>query len=126
MNKKCVAIDFDGVISNYTGWQGKPTFPPPVEGAAHAIQYLKSIGWIIIIFTARGDVDAVESYLAENLIPYDHINENPNADPINTNNRKVVADVYLDDKAVRFKGDWECSIKEIERSYRTEWWRKDA
>lgn len=58
---------------------------------------LKSINCFLICWTGQEDTDFVKSYLTENNIPFDTINENP---PFyKSNNRKVYANAYLDDRA---------------------------
>jgi hypothetical protein len=118
-----LAVDFDGVISQYNGWQGLGSFGPPVDNAKPCMDALKAMGWDIIIFTTRGeDIEAVKDYLHANRIPYDKINENVEGSPSNVNDKKVIADVYLDDRAVRFEGDWVDASAEI--IFKSEpWWR---
>lgn len=120
---KTIAIDFDGVISHYTGWKGELSFEPPVAGAKEALAGLRKRGWVIIIFTTRSDLNDVEKYLDEHQLTFDYINENPFRDKENTNSQKVVADIYLDDKAVRFNGNWEAALCQIKACYKKEWWR---
>lgn len=58
---------------------------------------LKSINCYLICWTGQEDILFVKSYLSENNIPFDTINENP---PFyKSNSRKVYANAYLDDRA---------------------------
>ena len=99
---KTLAVDFDGVIADYeNGYKGVDVFGQPLPGAAETLQALKDEGWRIIIYTCRQDTPALYSYLENNQIPYDHINHNPD-NPESTNRGKPLADVYLDDRAIRF------------------------
>ena len=121
--RRVLAVDFDGVISSYSGWNGLGRFGEPVEHCRTSLQALQNMGWDIIIFTTRGDdIKEVERYLNFHRIPYDKINENMESSPENVSDRKVLADVYLDDRAVTFNGDWlEASAQII---FHEPWWRK--
>lgn len=110
---KTVCIDFDGVIHDYSkGWQGVDVFDKPIEGAAKGTMFLKSKGWTIIIFTTRNDTPALREFLDNNHIHYDYINYNPNQ-PKGSEKGKLIADVYLDDRGVRFNGDWATAVNQI-------------
>jgi hypothetical protein len=104
---KTICVDFDGVIADYSkGWQGNGIFGDPVPGASKVLHKLRLAGWKIIIFTTRGEVDLLAKYFHKNSIPYDEINKNSD-NPPGSNNGKPIADVYLDDRGVRFNGDWD-------------------
>jgi len=109
---KTLAVDFDAVISVYKGWIGQGIFGPPVPGAIKHLKKLKKKGWKIIIFTTRGETRDLIEYCQEWEIPYDDINRN-SENPIGTNYGKPMADVYLDDRALTFTGNWEESYKKI-------------
>ena len=102
---KTIAVDLDGTLAEYTGWKGEDDFGRARPGAREAIQKLHDQGHIIIIFTTRGRRDLVSHWLRDNGIVFDYINENPNQ-PEGTSG-KVVADVYIDDRAVNAKGAWD-------------------
>jgi len=110
--KQVICIDLDGTICQYDGWKGEDHFGDVIPGAKEALQKLKKAQWLVIIFTTRGDKHKIKKYLDDNGLFYDYINENPHQ-PKGASG-KLFAHVYLDDRAVRFSGDWEESIKEIE------------
>jgi hypothetical protein len=120
---KTVAIDFDGVICEYTGWKGMPTFGEPIKGASYAISELRSRGWKVIVWTNRADIDGVKDWLEDSMIKVDAINENPWAPANVVKSRKITADVYIDDKALKFNGDWSRSLQKTLRF--KEWWRDE-
>lgn len=112
-----IAVDFDCCIAHYKKWKGIDVFGPPIEGAKDALIDLKSQGHRIIIYTCRIPSLKLQNYLKTNGIPFDAINENPwtwLADPDPTIPRKILADVYIDDKAVTFRGDWKETLSEVQ------------
>ena len=91
-----VAVDFDGVIADYHGWAGAFQFGNILPGAKEALQELKDMGYAIVVFTTRGDTPAIREYLTKNQIPYDSVTD-----------KKIKAEVYIDDRAMRFDGTWD-------------------
>lgn len=110
---KTICIDIDGTISHYIDWVDDHTFGSVLAHCAESIQELKSKGWLIIIYTTRANNQEISKFLYENDIPFDFINENPNQ-PENAKGGKPYADVYVDDRAIGFKGDWQQTLKDIE------------
>lgn len=110
---KTICIDFDGVLSEYSeGFQGKDVFGDMVKGSDSATQLLKEKGWTIIVYTTRPVTDALKKWLDDNSISYDYINENPNQ-PEDAKSSKLMADIYLDDRGMRFDGNWDWTIRSI-------------
>jgi adenylylsulfate kinase len=113
-SRRTIAVDFDGVIAEYDGYQG-----PGVLGAARsdvreALGLLRAEGWKIVIHTTRGH-DEIGEYLRRNEIPHDEINLNSD---YRTPGVKPVADVYWDDRAVCYSGDARADLERI-RAFRT-------
>jgi len=103
---KTICIDFDGVLHDYSKvWQGEDVFGHMIPNADTGTSVLKKKGWTIIIFTTRKKTSTLEKWLKDNNITYDHINENPDQ-PENTSG-KIIADVYLDDRGICFRGRWD-------------------
>lgn len=121
---KTICIDFDGVISEYTGWKGKGVFGNLVPKTQESMQKLKELGWTIIIHTTRSETDLVKEYLDKYSISYDYINFNPENINAGCHIGKPIAHVYLDDRGVRFTGNWEGTLKEI-IEFKT-WWENLA
>lgn len=105
-----IAVDFDHTLIGYDS--NGDHFP--IEGAAEAMQALKAQGCYIIIHTCRigiamengnlrDEVKFVQSVLKEYDMPFDEIYLHP----------KPVADFYIDDRAIRFEGDWVAPVKKI-------------
>lgn len=102
---KSVAIDFDGVISDYKGWKGIGIFNPPIAGAREALQDFRFAGVQIIIHTTRGETGEIAKYLNVHDIPFDHINYSP-LNSHHMNPGKPLVDVFIDDRALNFDGKW--------------------
>ena len=120
---KTIAIDFDGVISDYRGWKGKGNFAPIIPGAKDRINSLFEEGWTIIIHTTRSETYLVARFLSANGVKFNHINKNPENEKLGLSREKPIADVYLDDRAIRFLGSWDENLmKEIKESQPH--WRK--
>ncbi len=113
---KVIAIDFDGCIASYIhGWQGKNVFGKTINGCVDALNEFREKGYKIIIFTCRLKTTELEYYLKNSNIPFDAINENPWHDYKQPGDkRKVIADIYIDDRAITFKGNWEEIITKVE------------
>lgn len=102
--KKILAVDFDGTISKkdnriWTGNRYKNDIIEPNEAVIQAIKKLQEDNYIIL-WTARygkGLRSAVK-FCEEQGIRLDAVNQN--LVPFKTS-RKIVADFYIDDKAVK-------------------------
>ena len=107
MNERCIAIDFDGTIAHYKGWTGANKFGKLIDGCVEALGKIREMGYKIIIYTCRINTPELEKYLKNNKVPYDAINENLwHEYQQHGDKRKVIADIYIDDRAVTFNGNW--------------------
>lgn len=117
MSKKTltIAIDFDGVIHGYSnGWGDGTIYDPPVPGTKEALDAIKAAGHRIYIFTVRtnkifhkDDKDqkkAIEDWMKQHELPFDKI----------WNFGKPMADVFIDDRAIGFRGKWEDTLAELQ------------
>ncbi|MEL7496590.1 MAG: hypothetical protein AAFN77_03210 [Planctomycetota bacterium] len=102
-----ICLDFDGVIHSYQhGWQGEDVInDPPVHKVDMAIKELRK-DYRVVVFSARCRTDkgvaAIEAWLNKHNIEVDEVCRN-----------KPPALVYVDDRAVRFSGDWQQTIADI-------------
>lgn len=102
---KTIAWDFDGVIAHRPPTKDgeKPEIGEPNKDVIAVINKLKSEGKRIIVFTCR-QAGEILDWLEQNKVEYDEVNTNTEA-PEGTNKGKVMADVYVDDKALTFSGE---------------------
>ncbi len=120
-----VALDFDGTIHSYErGWADGSIYGTPVPGALEAMQRLWNAGCRLLIFTCRLGVapdhispgaprggehqrEAIVNWLEHHRgiggFTWE-VDEVTGAKPI--------ADVYIDDRAVGFRGDWDDAVME--------------
>lgn len=111
---KWVVFDFDGVCSSYTkGWQGPDVFGDPVPGVADLISELRRDGFKVSLFTTRSITPALKDWLKRNRFQFDSINDTSH-NPEDAGDDKPIAELYVDDRAVRFdEDDVEASAEEI-------------
>lgn len=98
MSEKVIALDFDNVLHNYTGWNnGK--LNTPIEGAVEAWYKLYEAGYTLVIFTCRDDLENVRAWMHRHFDFERHIGHF--YEPVITN-KKPLAIAYIDDRAIRF------------------------
>jgi hypothetical protein len=108
---RTICLDFDGVLHSYrSGWRGATTIPdPPIHGTREAIARLRE-QYRVVVYSARCRTAegrrAVEMWLRKHDIQVDEVVD-----------YKPPALVYVDDRAIPFRGDWEQVITEI-RAFR--------
>jgi hypothetical protein len=102
---KILALDLDGTLCEYDGWKGPAHFGKPFPDVVAELHKLKAgpEKWAIVIFTTRRTDHALKAHLDKHNIPYDFINKHPWQPP--GSSYKMTADVYLDDRALRFTGN---------------------
>jgi len=97
MNKRIVAVDFDGTIVEHK----YPSIGKELPGAIDTLKELISNGHKLILLTMRSDnyLDQAIQFLKDRGIEFWAINSNP--DQIHwTNSNKVYANLYIDDTAL--------------------------
>ena len=117
---KRAMIDLDRTIHKYSkSWNDGSMYDDPIPGAKEVIDWLKSKGYEIVIFTTRASaenayehgqnladqIQGVENWLSDNNIYYDRVTA-----------EKLNADFYIDDKAIFINnGDWKEVLKTIKK-----------
>jgi hypothetical protein len=109
--RRTIAVDFDGVVAEYDGWQGRGILGQPRPDVIEALHELHEEGWKIVIHTTRGERE-VGPYLAKHGIPHHEINRNSDYRTLGV---KPVADVYWDDRAFFYTGNARKDIRLIRR-----------
>lgn len=135
-----IAIDFDGVIHAYTKrWKDGTCYDKPVEGVFESIAKLFDLGYTVFIFSTRSPKQ-IKRWMKENCYECDYIYNGMGGDPNNYSypkfnftvelipfwvkfwnkknvvgitKRKLPAHVYVDDRAMNFKGDWNQILLDI-------------
>jgi hypothetical protein len=99
---KTVALDFDGVLHSYSGWNGELPTGDPIEGALSACQELAK-RFNLIVFTTRKP-ELVEEWLAKH--GFDMFSGITNSKPEWL--------VLVDDRCIRFNGTWTGLVERID------------
>lgn len=114
-----ISVDFDGVIHQYSqGWQDGTIYDPPMPGALDGLRMLMEYDAVFILTTR--DVHQVATWLNEHGIhPVITMNTFEDEKPfwhargtLLVTNRKLAANVYLDDRALHFT-TWERALRDI-------------
>jgi len=94
-----IALDFDGVLADRAG--------QPMPDARDLVRRLVRAGNEVFVHSARANYAGGHQYIREWLL----INEFPalNIEP------KPLADVYVDDRALAHRGDWQATYMNITR-----------
>ncbi len=116
-DKKRIIVDFDGTICGFKF----PDCGPPEPGVKEALLELSDTGFEIVIHSCRTgtywkdlvDVDnrvshiaAIVSYMDDNDLYYDELLIAENMD-------KPIAEFYIDDRGIGYKGNWNAVVNEI-------------
>jgi hypothetical protein len=99
-----VCVDLNGVLDAYAGWQGSDHFDPPRPGARLFLEALRNRGYRVVIFTTRHEPDVrvwLDTYSLGDLV--DEVTD-----------RKPAAHVFVDDRAVCFRGDFDATLRDID------------
>jgi hypothetical protein len=105
--RRTVCLDFDGVLHSYrSGWCGVEVIPdPPIHGTRDAIAHLRQ-HYRVVVHSSRCCTEegrqAVKNWLHKHDILVDDVCEH-----------KPPALVYVDDRAIRFRGNWDDVLTEI-------------
>ncbi len=139
---RTIAIDFDGVIHAYSkGWQRGECYDSPVTGVFHAIQELMNKDYSVFIFSTR-KAKQIKKWMKEWAYDSDYIVNGMGGDPndysypkfnftveiipfykkfwnkknvVGITKRKLPALCYIDDRAIRFDGDWDKTLLDISK-----------
>ena len=98
-----VCVDLNGVLDSYTGWRSPDHWDAPRPGARQFLRSLEAHGFDVVVFTTRHSV-GVRRWLREHgLLP--HVSA--------ITSRKPPAHVFVDDRAVCFRGDFGATLEHV-------------
>lgn len=103
-----VALDLDGTLAQYGGWSER--IGDPIPGALNFVGDLRDLGFAVVVFTARRPLQAVQAWLDAHGFDCEATAEKP------------PATVFLDDRAVTFRGDYGAALSAIEAF--APWWKE--
>ena len=105
-----VCVDLNGVLDDYTGWKHADHWDPPRPGARAFLEQLKARGFDVVVFTTRHPA-GVRRWLRMHGLQ-DLVDE--------VTRRKPPAHVFVDDRAVCFRGDFAEALRQIE-TFKAQW-----
>jgi len=97
-----IAIDFQGVVAEYHGYRGEGIYEKPMNGAKEFLQKLKDVDIEFNIFTTEPTKKVIE-WMKKYKMPM----------PVKVTNVKEPAPVYIDDRVIKFNGDFGKLIKDM-------------
>jgi len=106
---KTVCVDLNGVLDMYSGWKGEGHMDSPRPGADGFLAELAENYRVVILTTQPAE--RVWEWLKEHGLDQ-YVSD--------VTNRKPPALVYVDDRAVCFRGNFEETLREIRR-FRPHW-----
>jgi hypothetical protein len=110
---KRICVDFDGVIHQYSKkYHDGTIYDGPMAGAKEFLTKMKQQGYGIVVYTARPfdtityeiGIQRIKEWLNKWDIPYDLVT-----------GWKIPAVAYIDDRAVKFDGNWDFVEKEVKK-----------
>ena len=110
LGRPIICVDFDGVLNTYDRWVSPEYLHPMRPGAAQFLRELNESGYAVVVFTTRWH-EWVRRWLEENKVTQ-YVED--------VTDRKPPAAVFLDDRAVCFRGDFCTALDEI-RTFRPFW-----
>jgi hypothetical protein len=112
-----IAVDIDDTIVKQEEDFDITEFGIPLPNAIEALNKLRLNGWTIILHSCRTTPDVNPGYdleiLKMNVMMWADENGVP-YDDVWVGEGKPLADVYLDNKAMEFHGDWKLVMQKLE------------
>jgi hypothetical protein len=117
--QKTAVVDFDNTISGYDKWRGEHVMGPIIPFAKDALMELNDWGWRIVVFTTRGNSQAVYNWLELNGLSFCKVNSTAHNPP--GTSQKPIGDVYFDDRDAHCVGEipynWHKAMAKVRSKY---------
>ncbi len=115
---KVIAVDLNRTLATGSGpdpqsW-GEMTKDEDGFSAADAMRKLRDEGFTICINSVVGDDQAIDTWLNNQGIVHDYINESP-AQPEGSSD-KLNAVAYIDDRVIPYRGSWKETLEDLHSS----------
>ena len=104
-----ICVDFDGVLADYSGWKGVDHLGKPRKGARAFLNKIRKRGLEFTVLTTR-QPEKVRAWFKKNRLPA----------PVEVTNLKIPATVYIDDRGLKFEGDFVRLWSEL-KEFRVHW-----
>jgi beta-phosphoglucomutase-like phosphatase (HAD superfamily) len=98
-----VCVDLNGVLDAYTGWKHPEHWDAPRAGAHEFLRALTERGFDVVVFTTRHHTQARRWLQEHDLLRYVSA----------VTRKKPPAHVFVDDRAVCFRGDFQDTLENI-------------
>ncbi len=107
---RTICVDWNGVLDTYTGWRGEEHFDPPRPGAREFLEALRTRFDDVVVLSSR-EPEAIWGWLRQ--WGLDRLVDR-------VTSVKVPAVAYIDDRAIRFAGDFAETLRELD-AFRAHW-----
>ena len=117
--QKTAVVDFDNTVSGYDKWRGENVMGPIVPYARDALNEMLMWGWRIVVFTTRGNTDAIKLWLHKNGLNLCEVNSTAHNPP--GTSHKPIGEVYFDDRDAHCVGrvpyNWHRAMARVRKRY---------
>ena len=114
---KTIVVDFDGVLHWYRkGWHDGTIYDEPVPGSQLAMAELLEAGFRVVIFSTRATERVIKGNKQKSqwfeMKQWLFKHNFPQGLHVNTEEGKPMGVAYIDNRAVRFRGNWRETLQE--------------